>query len=951
MAMAGLAGMAAVLLWAALATPAAAQIQIDAVAGEPFGVARVIVPVGRSETIDRGRFALTQAENRTHYPSFDTHSPGLILSTLLRSRTPRVRAVIAVFLFEGDEPLTVTVETPHPHTITIKPRKGKLAHRRLMNTWWRAYVSNAETRIEAGEYPPVIETYLTSMLSNRLDLPRADLTATSNATAPEQMLDLLAGTESLRAAAMLRAMSQRTRPPEAAMQLPRAAQWLPQQKPRAEPGGGKAEPEVEIEAIARRVPANCFYVRFGSYPNYLWVNELLEDFAADMAQLATLRGVDEKLTGRMKRQLALRESKLAKLFGDTVLEDIAFIGRDLYTREGAAVGILFKAKNAEVFASDLDGQRKYHLKKSKAEGAAETKVKIAGREVSLVSTPDNALRSYLAVDGDFFLVTTSRAIVEGFFATVDGGASLASSESLQLARRLMPLSRGDAVFVHLSPQFLHGLVTPHYQVELARRMDAAAGIEMVQLARMAAAAEGRPADSIATLIGGGFLPPWFNNRSGGSKFLEGKSGEVTCSARGARGAFTPIPDMPATRVTQQELLTVAIRNDYFERELRRMDPITIAIKRTRLAPAKKDAAKKGAAKEDGKDTPEAAAKDTAKKDTAKKDTAKKGAAKDKAEARGKAAKLPPIERVVIDANISPVDEKKYGWFLSMLGPPTTEVIAKAPGDVVNFQASLKGGAILPGAAPHLMYAGLQDAEPRIKAPPVNLIDWYRLIKFSPGYLGAWPKPGLLDALPVGLLGVRGEGGYTRYLLGLWRWEGQGHSVLSFDRNALGAVTPHLKLAAPAEKPAHMRFDMADLSGSKLAGWINGIYRDRALRTSITNVRLMNVLRQQFKITPQRAREEAGKIYGGELVCALGGKYELRKAATPYWTSTAWDASKGVKEEFQRDINSPLRWLRKLHLTLIKDGNHIETHIELDIQRFPREEEEDPALNLLNIFGA
>ena len=37
------------------------------------------------------------------------------------------------------------------------------------------------------------------------------------------------------------------------------------------------------------------------------------------------------------------------------------------------------------------------------------------------------------------------------------------------------------------------------------------------------------------------------------------------------------------------------------------------------------------------------------------------------------------ERIVIDGNVAPLDEGKYGWLLSMLGPPTRQMITPAQG--------------------------------------------------------------------------------------------------------------------------------------------------------------------------------------------------------------------------------------------------------------------------------
>ena len=77
-------------------------------------------------------------------------------------------------------------------------------------------------------------------------------------------------------------------------------------------------------------------------------------------------------------------------------------------------GMLFQASNTKILNNDLSQQRQRALDRAKANGATAQTLKIAGREVSFFSTPDNRLRSFHAVDGDFHLVTTSRAMVERF---------------------------------------------------------------------------------------------------------------------------------------------------------------------------------------------------------------------------------------------------------------------------------------------------------------------------------------------------------------------------------------------------------------------------------------------------------------------------------------------------------------------------------------------------------
>ncbi len=62
-------------------------------------------------------------------------------------------------------------------------------------------------------------------------------------------------------------------------------------------------------------------------------------------------------------------------------------------------------------------------------GAKLESVRIAGRPVTFLSTPDNRLRSFYASDGNFHLITTSRTIVEWFLATVPTRITNRSAQS------------------------------------------------------------------------------------------------------------------------------------------------------------------------------------------------------------------------------------------------------------------------------------------------------------------------------------------------------------------------------------------------------------------------------------------------------------------------------------------------------------------------------------------
>ena len=102
-------------------------------------------------------------------------------------------------------------------------------------------------------------------------------------------------------------------------------------------------------------------------------------------------------------------------------------------------------------------------------------------------------------------------------------------------------------------------------------------------------------------------------------------------------------------------------------------------------------------------------------------------------------------------------------------------------------------------------------------------------------------------LPLNLGGSRPDPyGFSKLLFGLWRRQGEGFSVLSFDYNLLAQVTPQLRVVE-AEQPAQIRLHVGDLSQVKFAEWLNATYYQRAWQASAGNTRLLQTLNQQLHV--------------------------------------------------------------------------------------------------------
>ncbi len=863
-----------------------------ALVGAPFGVAQVTIPIDVADwgPVGASVFRIEERDGRALYPVF---TRGRIRSRigdlLLGSDRPTPNAITALFLFTGTEPLQLTLHMPDQRKLVLNPREGRQIERNVvLQRWWREYESAARQQVNEGDYPAIVQTYLTSMLARRMGLEKPLLSRLSEEGTSEwmQTFEMLLGMESLRRSRLEATM----RMPDVAVEaaeyaLPAAVDWQALET--------KWKQDVQVEPLAFHVPQDCFYVRFGSFKNYLWLDQLTNEFGGDIGQMVTARGHQQNLTKRVQQQLGLRLTEVARLLGDTIISDVALIGRDTMVREGAALGMLFEARNNAVLLANFQTERRAAAKAAEKLGATVTQVELAGVTGSLLASPDNRVRSFYVVIDKYHLFTTSRAIAESFVRAKAEGRGLGMLDEFKHARTQMPLAREDTIFAYFSIPFFHGLVSPHYQVELGRRMRAVTDMELVALAKLAAHAERRPGTTIRELVDAELLPEAFLQRVDGSRVVQ-QGSRLLDSARGARGYFTPIPDMLLEAISASELRACQEKAEHYAAEWKRLDPVMVGIKRFALN--------------------------------------KEG-----------------LERVTVDATVSPLEESKYGRFLSMLGPNTPQRVSVPDDAVISVQAVVKGGSLSPQVPPHLLFLGVLDQPPKFDVKPDGLLQTLQFLKATPGYLGSWPKAGFLDMLGVDLDGEPDAFGFSQAALGLWRRQlPSGFSVLSYDRELLGSVTDRLQIEE-GDEHAQLRVHVGDLSQSKVKPLINNLFFGRAYDVSVANAQLMHVLAQQMGLPLSESRQVAEMLFDTKLVCSLGGEYELVEddRGGQAWQSTAW--GKPSTTAAAADYDAPMMsWLRQLDATLMKDGDQLRLRASIDMQR--KEPEQSFELPLFGIFG-
>ena len=164
------------VVWAALGgglvwqSPTPVRAQVEAVAGEPFGVAEVRFELPRADAaaaVGSAAFTVSSPDGRVFYPAFN-HG---FLTRVFRESAPPPATLSVMFLFQGDAPFDVTICTPTAQTVRVAPRsRNPAAYQRALRRWWRYYVTFLNAQSGNSDYPPGAEAYLSSMLARRLNL-------------------------------------------------------------------------------------------------------------------------------------------------------------------------------------------------------------------------------------------------------------------------------------------------------------------------------------------------------------------------------------------------------------------------------------------------------------------------------------------------------------------------------------------------------------------------------------------------------------------------------------------------------------------------------------------------------------------------------------------------------------------------------------------------------------
>ena len=779
------------------------------------------------------------------------------------------------FLFHGEEPLAITIHGATDQTLVLEPKTARRGHQALWQSWWDEQTADATERLSAADHPPTLEWFLIRAHARRfgLDLPESSREQTQRKL-PKTALDLL--TEPSLMGSRLSSDAEPSATAASALPAPLTFDSIDVSTPAGS----------ETELAAGRVPDDCYYVRFGSFSNLLWFTKLLEERTADIGRLVQLRSIQPAVNQKIERQLAIEELPFAELLGDKVIADVALIGRDFYFERGPAIGVLIHARTM-LIGPGLTALRNEVLKETKGQGATLEKIQFGKHAATLLSTPDNVIRSYHLADGNWHLLTNCRRIAEDYAALGSGGRSIANDPEFQAARTQMPQTDDETLFVFLPRKFLAELASPQHRVELMRRDQSAATIESCELARWAADYESRTGpwpwrqteghDDVDQFVASGLLPE--STDASQVVLLNGRFADVS---RGRPGSFVPVPDVPVTAVTEEEA-------SYCEREFASLAPNV-----TSFAPVSIRIR------------------------------------------RPLELQLEGAQTLRTELRSSPFDAQQYRWLRFLQGEATAEQLEVEAPTIANAELMLRAIPLPHADGDHHLLLGVLDTTPH---DPVSgeLGGALQLLREAPSFVAAWPNPGFLNRFVFNRLGRSHGDGLIRGPIGLWKYHEDDISAISGHQSVLQEVAKSLRVGQAA-KPAQARAFVGDLSESRLASWLSALAWNRNEQATVRNVRLLNRVGEITGNHAELVRQRSTLVSGGTLQCPLGGDYVVLQSSTNQagsrarWTTTAWSED-GMPVARPTDYKSALlRWFRGLEASVLNADETLQVDADLVIRR-------------------
>ncbi|HEY0133196.1 MAG TPA: hypothetical protein VGB85_03925 [Nannocystis sp.] len=311
-----------------------------------------------------------------------------------------------------------------------------------------------------------------------------------------------------------------------------------------DPAAGAPEP------LAAAVPADFWYARVDDIRLMLRLMDEADAWITPVVQILQRNPEDRHLADRYQTQLGLRRTDMAKLFGHTVVGQVALTGSDPYLREGSDVTMIFSVKQQAIFDQELTR----HIEALRAEvpGLVSATRDYNGVTIAESRDPTGAVRQQRAQVGELAIVSNSPRACERVIDAVQGKTARLGDEP-DLKYMLARDPGTHQAFVFLSDKFIAAVIGPQQKVLAARRQLALAelltpGYAALLHGWLFGAA---PASTDALVASGLLFADELKHRDGAA--IAFAPGSAASSPWGRPSALTPLIDLPpVTQVSAAE---------------------------------------------------------------------------------------------------------------------------------------------------------------------------------------------------------------------------------------------------------------------------------------------------------------------------------------------------------------------------------------------------------------
>jgi hypothetical protein len=347
----------------------------------------------------------------------------------------------------------------------------------------------------------------------------------------------------------------------------------------------------EISPLARCVPADFYFVEFRSLSKLLDLADDGDLWGAHLFSQSQREARSQMISERLQRQLALETTGLLRPFYDSVVQEIAITGSDLFVREGSDVTVLFQFSKTPVFMTQMEVFLEQARQKNPH--AIRKSGDCLGIKYEHVTTPDRAVHVFAAYpEPNLHVRSNSLVALERVLEAIRGKNAqdqtvtrLGDTTEFAFIRTLMP--RGAAEedgFVYLSDPFIRRLVGPEVKLTARRRMLCYNQLRMIGHASLLFRTErGHAPTSLRELHAAQCSPAEFGTGDlvcpdGGQYTLSADGYGGACSHHGNAQFLNPCSEIPVQHVTETEATAYRQFLEAYNQYWRTFfDPIAIRI--------------------------------------------------------------------------------------------------------------------------------------------------------------------------------------------------------------------------------------------------------------------------------------------------------------------------------------------------------------------------------------